>query len=94
MYSDPKDEETLRRSIFQSMRLACFIGGGLAPYCASKLAIAFNVSVPFYVAAGSVVIGIGVLATGHALLIRAEKEPGEELVGPRPSSAPTPPAWW
>jgi hypothetical protein len=30
IYADKKDEETLRRSIFQSMRLACFIGGGLA----------------------------------------------------------------
>ena len=68
-----------------------FIGGGLAPYCASKLAIAFNVSVPFYVAAGSVVIGICVLATGHALLTNAEKEPVEELVGPSSASPPMPP---
>jgi ACDE family multidrug resistance protein len=67
-----------------------FIGGGLAPYCASKLAIAFNVSVPFYVAAGSVVIGICVLATGHALLTNAEKGPVEELVGPSSASPPTP----
>jgi ACDE family multidrug resistance protein len=68
-----------------------FIGGGLAPYCASKLAIAFNVSFPFYVAAGSVVIGICVLASGHALLARAEENPAEELVGPGSASAPTPP---
>ena len=68
-----------------------FIGGGLAPYCASKLAIAFNVSFPFYVAAGSVVIGIVVLASGHALLARAEGDPAEELVGPG-SASPTPPA--
>jgi ACDE family multidrug resistance protein len=68
-----------------------FIGGGLAPYCASKLAIAFNVSVPFYVAAGAVVIGIGVLATGHGLLTRAEKNPAEELVGPDDVSTPMPP---
>jgi ACDE family multidrug resistance protein len=66
-----------------------FIGGGLAPYCASKLAIAFNVSLPFYVAAGSVVIAIFVLASGHALLTRAEN-PAEELVGPGTASAPTP----
>ena len=59
-----------------------FIGGGLAPYCASKLAIAFNVSLPFYVAAGS---------RGHwyprardrpSLLTDAEKNPAEELVEP------------
>ena len=67
-----------------------FIGGGLAPYCASKLAIAFNVSLPFYVAAGSVVIGILVLATGHTLLTDAEKNPAEELVDPTSASEPTP----
>ncbi len=68
-----------------------FIGGGLAPYCASKLAIAFNVSLPFYVAAGSVVIGICVLATGHALLTNAEN-PAEESVDLSSASAPTPSA--
>jgi ACDE family multidrug resistance protein len=67
-----------------------FIGGGLAPYCASKLAIAFNVSLPFYVAAGSVVIGILVLATGHTLLTDAEKNPAEELLDPASASEPTP----
>jgi nucleotide-binding universal stress UspA family protein len=50
-----------------------FIGGGLAPYCASKLAAAFNVHVPFYLGAGAVVIGVGVLASGHSLLTRAEE---------------------
>lgn len=30
MYADPKDQDTLRRSIFQTMRLTCFVGGGLA----------------------------------------------------------------
>jgi predicted MFS family arabinose efflux permease/nucleotide-binding universal stress UspA family protein len=58
-----------------------FIGGGLAPYCASKLAIAFNVHVPFYLAAGSVVIGACVLATGHSLLTSAESTPAEEPAG-------------
>lgn len=67
-----------------------FIGGGLAPYCAAKLAVAFNVSVPFYVAAGSVVISICVLATGHALLTSVEKNPAEELVGPSSTSTLTP----
>jgi nucleotide-binding universal stress UspA family protein len=68
-----------------------FIGGGLAPYCASKLAIAFNVSFPFYVAAGAVVIGICVLATGHGLLTKAEANPTEELVGPTDASEPRQP---
>jgi nucleotide-binding universal stress UspA family protein len=57
-----------------------FIGGGLAPYCAAKLAIAFNVHVPFYLGAGTVVIAIGVLATGHKLLTRAEGGAADELV--------------
>ena len=60
-----------------------FIGGGLAPYCASKLAIAFNVSVPFYVAAGSVIIGICVLATGHALLTERGKGAGRRVGRPQ-----------
>ncbi|HXA31350.1 MAG TPA: MFS transporter [Acidimicrobiales bacterium] len=57
-----------------------FIGGGLAPYCAAKLAIAFNVQVPFYLGAGTVVIAIGLLATGHRLLTRAEGGAADELV--------------
>src|SRR3984893_8222032 len=65
-----------------------FIGGGLAPYCASKLAIAFNVHVPFYLAAGSVVIGACVLATGHSLLTSAETSSDEEPVGPSFASRP------
>jgi MFS transporter, ACDE family, multidrug resistance protein len=61
-----------------------FIGGGLAPYCAAKLAIAFNVHVPFYLGAGTVVIAIGVLASGHQLLTRAESGATDELVDTLP----------
>jgi ACDE family multidrug resistance protein len=56
-----------------------FIGGGLAPYVASKLAADFNVHVPFYVGAGTVAAAIAVLATGHSLLTRAEAAPAAEL---------------
>jgi MFS family permease len=49
-----------------------FIGGGLAPYVASKLVTAFNVHVPFYVGAGAVVLAIVVLSTGHRELVAAE----------------------
>ncbi|HWD20717.1 MAG TPA: hypothetical protein VHB20_15720 [Verrucomicrobiae bacterium] len=31
IYADAKDQETLRRSVFQTMRLTCFIGGGITP---------------------------------------------------------------
>jgi MFS transporter, ACDE family, multidrug resistance protein len=54
-----------------------FIGGGLAPFVASKLAADFNVHVPFYLGAVTVVAAIGVLATGHKLLTRAERDPTE-----------------
>jgi MFS transporter, ACDE family, multidrug resistance protein len=49
-----------------------FIGGGLAPYVASKLVTTFNVHVPFYVGAGAVVLAIAVLSTGHRQLVAAE----------------------
>ncbi|MBS2554416.1 MFS transporter [Catenulispora sp. NL8] len=51
-----------------------FIGGGLAPYFAGRLAERFNIHVAFYVAAVVVVIGIGILASGHKLLMAAEKQ--------------------
>jgi ACDE family multidrug resistance protein len=56
-----------------------FIGGGLAPFVASKLAADFNVHVPFYLGAVTVVGAIAALATGHTLLTRAERGPDEEL---------------
>jgi nucleotide-binding universal stress UspA family protein len=59
-----------------------FIGGGLAPFAASKLASNFNVHVPFYLGAVTVVGAIVVLATGHTLLTRADQGPGEELTVP------------
>ncbi|HEY3954115.1 MAG TPA: MFS transporter [Streptosporangiaceae bacterium] len=50
-----------------------FIGGGLAPYCASRLAASFNVHVPFYLGAGTVALAIAVVASGRAELARAEQ---------------------
>jgi len=62
-----------------------FIGGGLAPYFASRMAAAWNVHIPFWVAAGSEVVAIAVLASGHSLLTRAENarsepEPAEPAI--------------
>ena len=54
-----------------------FIGGGLAPYFAARLAASFNVHVPFYLGAGTVVVAIAVLATGHSMLTRAEQDTDE-----------------
>lgn len=50
-----------------------FIGGGLAPFVAGKLAETFNVHVPFFVGACAILLGIGVLATGHKELASAER---------------------
>jgi MFS transporter, ACDE family, multidrug resistance protein len=49
-----------------------FIGGGLAPYFAGRLAERYNVHVAFYVAASVVALGIVILASGHRLLVEAE----------------------
>ncbi|MFI6345469.1 MFS transporter [Streptomyces sp. NPDC050560] len=49
-----------------------FIGGGLAPYVAGKLADAAGLGLPFYVGAASFVLAIPVLATGHRMLSKAE----------------------
>ena len=45
-----------------------FIGGGLAPYVAGRLVADVNIHVPFYVGAFVIVVGIGILTTGHKLL--------------------------
>ncbi|NEB79906.1 MFS transporter, partial [Streptomyces sp. SID14478] len=70
-----------------------FIGGGLAPYVAGKLADATDLSVPFYVAAATFLLAVPVLASGHRLLRRAESAPAEgEPVAPVlvPVGAPVP----
>jgi MFS family permease len=50
-----------------------FIGGGLAPYVAGRLVVDFNIHVPFYIAAGVIVLGIVILSTAHNLLGEAER---------------------
>ena len=66
-----------------------FIGGGLAPYVASRLAADINVHVPFYLGAATVAAAIAVLATGHSLLTRAEQGP-DVGAGPPPAPPATP----
>jgi predicted MFS family arabinose efflux permease len=51
-----------------------FLGGGLAPYAAGKLAERFDLHVPFVVGAVAVVLAIAVLATGHRMLTTADAE--------------------
>jgi ACDE family multidrug resistance protein len=51
-----------------------FIGGGLAPFAAGRLAEHFNLHVPFVVGAVAVAVGIAVLASGHRMLHRADAD--------------------
>ncbi len=50
-----------------------FIGGGLAPFAAGKLVEHFNVHVPFAIGAITVLVAIGVLASGRKLLAEADR---------------------
>jgi ACDE family multidrug resistance protein len=58
-----------------------FIGGGLAPYFAGRMAEHWGVHVPFYVGAASVLAAIAVLSTGHRQLWAAEQKQAAELAG-------------
>ncbi|MGW7691158.1 MFS transporter [Streptomyces asiaticus] len=62
-----------------------FIGGGLAPYAAGKIAEHNGVHLPFYIGAAAVALGIGVLATGHSLLGEAERVQAAEAAGHTPA---------
>jgi ACDE family multidrug resistance protein len=55
-----------------------FLGGGLAPFAAGKLAEHFDVHVPFAVGAAAVVIAVLVLSTGHRMLADADAGLDEE----------------
>jgi MFS transporter, ACDE family, multidrug resistance protein len=59
-----------------------FIGGGLAPYAAGKLADHFDLHVPFMVGAGAFLLAVPVLATGHRILAAAERPAEEAPVEP------------
>jgi MFS family permease len=71
-----------------------FIGGGLAPLVAGKLADATNLSVPFYLGGVAFILAIFVLASGRKLVAAAEKgtveaetvRPGLQRVGATPSA--------
>ncbi|MEU0803714.1 MFS transporter [Streptomyces sp. NPDC005970] len=57
-----------------------FIGGGLAPYAAGRLAEHYDTHVPFYVGAAAVLVGLAILSTGHSLLADAERAQAAEAV--------------
>jgi MFS transporter, ACDE family, multidrug resistance protein len=67
-----------------------FIGGGLAPYVAGRIADATNLSVPFYLGAVTFILAIAVLASGHRLVSAAERAIVEgEPVSPAPRAGRT-----
>jgi MFS family permease len=51
-----------------------FIGGGLAPFVAGKLAEAAGMHLPFLVGAAAVLAGALVLSSGHRMLARADAQ--------------------
>lgn len=59
-----------------------FIGGGLAPFVAGKIAEATDQSVAFYVGAAAFLLAIPVLASGHRLVTAAESGEQGEPVAP------------
>ena len=65
-----------------------FIGGGLAPYAAGRLVLALNIHVPFFIAAGAVLLGIVILTTVHRQLAEAERVQAEEVTPAAPGRAP------
>ncbi len=65
-----------------------FIGGGLAPYAAGRLVLALNIHVPFFIAAGAVVVGIAILTTARHMLADAERVQAEEVAAHRKPAAP------
>jgi MFS transporter, ACDE family, multidrug resistance protein len=71
-----------------------FIGAGLAPYVAGRLAAAYNVHLPFYIGAGVVVVGIIILSTGHRLLsasaLQAPAAPQAQPASPATTAAGEP----
>ena len=68
-----------------------FIGGGLAPYAAGKLAEATDLGVPFFVGGVTFVLAIFVLATGRRLLDAAEATSATEAPAAGPALDPVGP---
>jgi MFS family permease len=59
-----------------------FIGGGIAPYAAGKLAERYTDAVPFYVGAGAMIVALAIFVTGRRMIDEADRamsgDPGLE----------------
>jgi MFS family permease len=50
-----------------------FIGGGIAPYAAGKMAERSTDAVPFWVGAGAMLVALGIFFTGRAMIDAADR---------------------
>jgi MFS family permease len=57
-----------------------FIGAGIAPFAAGKIAAAYGDHLPFYIGAAAIAAAIPVLASGHRLLAHAEERQAADAV--------------
>jgi MFS family permease len=58
-----------------------FIGGGIAPYAAGKLAERFTDSVPFWVGAAAMLVALAIFATGRRMIDAADARMAADAVG-------------
>ncbi|HEV7655857.1 MAG TPA: MFS transporter [Mycobacteriales bacterium] len=62
-----------------------FIGGGIAPYVAGKLAERYTDSVPFYVGAGAMLIALAIFFTGRKMIDAADRQMVADATGETPA---------
>ena len=65
-----------------------FIGGGIAPFVAGKLAWRYTDSVPFYVGAGAMLIALAIFFTGREMIFRRRRDDLAAGAGPQLSVRP------
>jgi MFS transporter, ACDE family, multidrug resistance protein len=58
-----------------------FIGGGIAPYAAGKMAERWTDSVPFWVGAGAMLVALGIFVTGRSMISAADRRMAAEAAG-------------
>ena len=58
-----------------------FIGGGLAPFAAGKLAERFTDSVPFFVGAGAMLVALAIFSTGRRMIDEADARMAADAAG-------------
>ena len=59
-----------------------FIGGGIAPYAAGRLAERFTDSVPFWVGAAAMLVALAIFSTGRRMIDAADARMAADAAGP------------